>query len=56
MEQIVHELKNGIRTPDIEIPVPQGNASKVVIADYSTRNSSNLRVMEKRNENRVENK
>ena len=49
---IVHELKNGIRTPDIEIPVPQGNASKVVIADYSTRNSSNLRVMEKRNENR----
>ena len=49
---IVHELKNGIRTPDIVIPVPHHNASKVVIADYSTRNSNNLRVMEKRNESR----
>ena len=49
---IVHELKNGLRTPDIVTPAPHHNASKVVIADYSTRNSSNLRIMEKRNENR----
>jgi hypothetical protein len=49
---IVHELKTGIRTPDIVIQAPNHNANKVVIADYSIRNSNNLRVMEKRNESR----
>ena len=49
---IVHELKTGIRTPDIVIQPPNHNANKVVIADYSIKNSNNLRVMEKRNENR----
>ena len=49
---IVHELKTGIRTPDIVIQAPNHNANKVVIADYSIRNSNNLRIMEKRNESR----
>ena len=43
-----HELKSGQRAPDTESPPPHHSASTAATADYSTRNSSSLRVVEKR--------